>query len=174
MPVRISRPGADEYAPYYAKYVEKVPGGDLLALLERQGKDTAALLRDLPDGAARHRYAPDKWSVKEVLGHIADAERVFAYRALCIARGDQTPLPSFDENAYAGASGADARPMADLAAEFLAVRAASVALLAGLDEERLARRGTASGKTISVRALAHVIAGHEKHHVAILHERYGI
>ena len=117
-------------------------------------------------------YAPGKWTIKQVVGHICDAERIFAYRALRFARGDVAPLPGFDENAWMPAARFDARPLGDLAAELDAVRRATLALLRTFDADALARRGTANNKEISVRALAYVIAGHERHHVGILRERY--
>jgi hypothetical protein len=142
------------------------------AQLERQGPQTIAYIKSRGDAWAATRYAPGKWSVKEVVCHLADAERVFAYRALSIARGDQTPLPGFDENAWAPQSGADARPIGDLLDEFTAVRAATVRLLRGLDAPAWSRSGTASGKPVTVRALAYIMAGHELHHLSILKERY--
>ncbi|MGH2667933.1 MAG: DinB family protein [Gemmatimonadales bacterium] len=172
MTATIARPEATEYAPFYGTYVSKVPEGDLLEALEAQRRETQALLKAIPEAKALHRYAPGKWSVKEVVGHLADTERVFCYRALRFARGDQTPLAGFDEKAYVPAGGFDARPVADLAAELDAVRRATIALLGSLDAAALARRGTADGKEVSVRALAYIIAGHERHHFAILRERY--
>lgn len=174
MTVAIPRPAATEYAPNYGGYVSRVPEGDLIGLLETQRRETQSLLAGLTEAQALHRYAPGKWSVKEVIGHVADSERVFCYRAMRFARGDQTPLPGFDENLYAPAGRFDARPLSDLAAELDAVRRATLALLRSFDVEALARRGTANGKEVSVRALAYIIAGHERHHLAILRERYGI
>ena len=168
----IPRPAATEHSPCYATYLAKVPDGNLLKMLEAQGRETQALLAGVADAKAMHRYAPGKWSVKEVIGHLADTERVFCYRALTFARADETPLPGFDEKAWAPAGRFDARPLKDLAAELDAVRRATIALLAGLDAEALARRGTANNNPITVRALAWIIAGHERHHVAILRERY--
>lgn len=168
------RPAAEEFAPFYAGYVAEAPEGDILATLERQGRETAALLRGVDEARALTRYAPGKWSIKEVIGHLADAERIFAYRALRIGRADQTPLASFEEDAYVAAAGFDARPLAELVAELEAVRAATVALFRGFDAAAWERRGTASGKTISVRALAWIVAGHERHHVRVLGERYGV
>lgn len=167
-----ARPAADEYAPYYGRYIDLVTEGDLLATLARQGAETTALLRTVPESRGTHRYAPEKWSIKDVVLHIADAERVFAYRALSIARRDRTPLPSFDENEWARSSGADRRPLAELVREFELVRAATVALLGGLEDQQVGQRGTASGKEVTTRALAWIIAGHERHHVTILRERY--
>jgi uncharacterized damage-inducible protein DinB len=168
----IPRPDASEHLPYYSKYVDRVPDGDLLQTLRQQLDETLALVGGLDEAQGGHRYAPGKWSIRESLNHVIDAERIFAYRALRISRGDQTPLESFDENAYAEAAGADARTLVDLAYELRHVRMASLALFASLSDEALARRGTASGGTVSVRALAWIIAGHEMHHVALLRERY--
>ncbi len=172
--ITIPRPKPDEYPSHYQRYIDRVPDGDLLAHLERQTRETRALLSPLDPERARFRYAEGKWSITEVVGHIADAERIFAYRALCFARGDATPLPGFDENAYVPAARFDRRSLADVLDEATAVRAASVALLRSLDGPDLARRGVANEKTISVGALAYVIAGHELHHLQVLRERYGV
>lgn len=168
----IPRPDASEFLPYYGKYIDRVPDGDLLRTLRAQLDETLALVRGLPEERGGHRYAPGKWSIREVLGHVTDAERIFAYRALRIGRGDATPLASFDENAYAESSGADARTLVDLADEFEHVRLGNLALFRSLGDEALARRGTASGGEVSARALAWIIAGHERHHVDLLRERY--
>lgn len=168
----VARPDTTEYAPFYGTYVTKVPEGDLLTILEEQRRDTQGLLENLTDARALHRYAPGKWSIKEVVGHITDAERIFAYRALRIARGDETPLPGFDENAYALAAHFDGRPLPELAAELDAVRRSTLALLRGFPGYAWIRRGTASNYGVSVRAIAYIIAGHERHHVMILRERY--
>ena len=168
----IPRPDATEYAPYYGTYVGKVPDGDLLELLERQRRETQNLLAGLSDTQALHRYAPGKWSIKEVVGHLMDSERVFCYRALRFARADEKPLQGFDEKAWVPAGSFDARPLADLAAELEAVRRATIALFGGFDAAALARKGTANNNEVTVRALAWIVAGHERHHVAILRERY--
>ena len=168
----IPRPDATEYAPYYGTYVGKVPDGDLLELLERQRRETQNLLAGLSDTQALHRYAPGKWSMKEVVGHLMDSERVFCYRALRFARADEKPLQGFDEKAWVPAGSFDARPLADLAAELDAVRRATIALFRGFDAAALARKGTANNNEVTVRALAWIVAGHERHHVAILRERY--
>ncbi|HYR12432.1 MAG TPA: DinB family protein [Longimicrobium sp.] len=168
----IPRPDASEYLEYYGKYIDKVPDGDLLQTLRGQLDETLALVRGLDEAQGGHAYAPGKWSIRGVLNHLIDAERIFAYRALRISRGDATPLASFDENAYADAADADARTLADLAEEMEHVRLANLALFRSLGDEALARRGTASGGEVSVRALAWIIAGHERHHVALLRERY--
>jgi hypothetical protein len=168
----IARPESGEYAPYYAGYIAHVPDGDLLEILRRQFDDTLSLLRDIPEDRASHRYAPGKWSIKEVVGHMADVERIMTYRALRVARGDKTPLPGFDENAYVPAANFGARSLASLVRELEAVRGATLAFLETLDAEAAARRGTANNLDISTRALAYIIAGHERHHVGILKDRY--
>lgn len=168
----IPRPAPADYPPYYAPYVEAVPEGDLVRSLEDQCEDVLALLRRFGEENGGVRYAAGKWSVREVVGHLADAERVFAYRALRFARADATPLPGFDENAYVAAAGFDRRTLADLAEEFADVRRATVKLFCALGAEALARAGTANGARVTVGALAWIIAGHERHHARILRERY--
>lgn len=167
-----ARPEAGEYAPYYEKYVALVPEGDIVETLERQSADTLSLLRSLSEEQGASRYEPGKWSVKEVVGHIADCERVFAYRALRFARDDRTPLSGFDQDDFARGAGFDARTLSSLVAEYESVRAATLSLLRSLTPEAWQRRGTANDNEVTVRALAHVIAGHELHHVGILRERY--
>jgi hypothetical protein len=166
------RPADDEYGAYYGKYVAQVPDADIVAILATQIDDTMALLRKVGEEQAGHRYAPGKWSIREVIGHVTDTERVFGYRALRFARGDQTPLHGFDENAYVPAGQFDKRSLASVLAEFAAVRRATVALLAGLPDEAWARDGTASNARATVRGLAWIIAGHELHHREILATRY--
>jgi hypothetical protein len=168
----IPRPGPDEYLAYYGKYITLVPDGDLLAVLREQNAETVKLLAGLSPGQGDFAYAPGKWTVKEVVGHLSDAERVFAYRALRFARADATDLPGFDENTYVPNGKFGVRTVADVLAEFQAVRAATLHLAQHLDGEALLRSGNASGSPMSVRALLHVIAGHERHHVALLRERY--
>ena len=174
MPKRaaVTRPQPDEYAPYYETYVSLIPGDDIVGTLEAQRVQMAQLLAARSEREGNFRYAPDKWSVKEVIGHICDAERIFAYRLLRIARGDQTPLASFEQNDYIAPGAFGERTLADLAAEFAAVRAATIALVQSLKAEAWVRRGAASGKTVSARALAYIIAGHEIHHRKILDEKY--
>jgi hypothetical protein len=167
-------PAAEEYAPFYAGYVARVPPGDVVARLRRQGAETAALFRPLDPERARHRYAPGKWSIIEILGHLSDAERIMAYRALRVARGDETPLAGFDENAYVPTGEFERRPLGDVLAEYEAVRAATVALFAGLPETAWSRWGVANGHPVTVRALGHIIAGHELHHVETLRTRYRV
>jgi uncharacterized damage-inducible protein DinB len=168
----IPRPGSDEYAPYYHTYVSKVPDQDLLQLLREQIEETCALLSKVPESGADATYGPGKWTIKEVTGHIVDTERIMAYRLLRVARGDTTPLPGFEQDDYVRGGEFQARTLASLIEEFRLARASTLALLQGLDEATLARRGVADGKSVSACALAYIIAGHERHHVGILRERY--
>ncbi len=168
----ISRPPADEYAPYYGGYVGRVPDGDVLALLAAQLGETLQLIKAIPEARGTHRYAPGKWSIKEVIGHICDTERIMSYRALRIARGDATPLPGYEQNDYAPAGEFDRRTLADLGEELSAIRQATLHLFRHLGPAALTRRGTASGNPFTPRALAYVIAGHEQHHVDILKTKY--
>jgi len=168
------RPTADEFAPFYGPYVAGVPDGDITRTLAEQGEALLARLKPLSAEQAAHAYAPGKWTVKEVVCHIADAERIFAYRVLRIGRGDATPLAAFEENSYAATCGANDRSLETLLAEFAAVRGATLALLRWLPEAAWARRGTASGKEVSVRGLAWITAGHAIHHANVLQERYGV
>jgi hypothetical protein len=167
-------PGPDEYAPFYRDYVARVPAGDIVAVLGEQIGETLRVLGGLTEAAANRAYAPGKWTIKEVVGHVIDAERVFSTRALRFARGDRTELPGFDQDPYVLAGGFAARSIRDLADELAAVRRATVLLFRGLPEEAWGRRGVASGQEVSVRALAYIIAGHELHHRSILRERYGV
>ena len=171
MPATIhARPEPGEYSPYYAGYVSSVPDGDLIAILERE--ETRALLGGLSDEGARKRYAAGKWSVKEVIGHIADTERVMAYRALRFGRGDPTPLPGFEQEDFVRGAAWDEMPLRSLLDDLGLVRRATVSLFRGFSEKALSRQGTASNAPVTVRALAAIIAGHERHHLRILRERY--
>ena len=170
--VTIRRPGEKEYAQFHAAYVALVPDGDVLALLEKQGKDTQALLRPLSEETSQFRYAAGKWSIREVVGHMTDAERVFTYRALHFARGDKNPLPGFDETVWGATTAAHQRSFVSLLDDLQAVRAATLALFRGFNEAEVGRSGVASGATTTVRALAYVAAGHERHHIQVLKERY--
>jgi DinB superfamily len=169
---RTSRPQPDEYSPYFGRYVERVPAGDLVAILRDQIGETRSLVAGLSDDASDFAYAPGKWTIREVIGHMADTERVMAYRILVAARGDATPLPSFDENAWTPAGEFGARSMESVRAELETVRAGTVALLDGLADGAWIRRGVASGHPFSVRAMACNIAGHELHHADILKTKY--
>jgi len=169
---QIARPEPGEYAPYYDKYISLIEGTDLLATLDSQRRQMMLLLTGRTDDEADFRYAPEKWTAKQVLGHVCDAERVFAYRALRIARADPTPLSGFDENEYARNSPVAHRPLADIIEDYIAVRRATITLLRNLDDAAWARRGSANNNPISVRALGYIIAGHELHHRRILEEKY--
>jgi len=168
----ISRPEETEYLPYYGKYVSLVPGGNILEVLSRQLDETLALLRSVPEARAGFRYAEGKWSVKELVGHMIDTERIFAYRALRFARNDGTPLPGYEQDDYIRNASFDACALADLAAEFESVRRSTLFLFKHLDAEAWTRIGVASESEVSVRALAYIIAGHELHHRGILRDRY--
>ena len=168
------RPGADEYFAYYGQYISRVPEGDIVDLLTRQFEKTQAILAPLSAAQVNFRPKPDDWNVLEVLGHIADAERVFAYRALCIARNDRTPLPSFDQDLYVANANFAQRALADLLDEFAVVRRATLSLLRTFDEAAWLRKGVASDNPISTRALAYIIAGHELHHVLDFQQRYNV
>lgn len=168
------RPESTEYAPFYAGYVSLVPEDDVLSAIETQSSETQKLLASLDDAAAMHRYAEGKWSVKEVIGHITDAERVFGYRALCISRGDTNSLPSFDENDYVRNANFDSWRIGDLAEAYALTRRANIVLFRNLAPEAWERRGVANDTPVSVRALAFIIAGHERHHLNVLRERYRI
>ena len=166
-----ARPAPTEYAPYYERYVSLV-AGDVVETLERQGAETAALLRGLTEEQGDVRYEPGKWSVKELIGHLIDTERILSYRLLRVARGDRTPIEGFDQDPYVANSNAGARTLRSLADEFGHVRAATLALVRGLDDAAWSRSGVANENEVSARALAYIIAGHEAHHVRILRERY--
>ncbi|MDE2984237.1 MAG: DinB family protein [Gemmatimonadota bacterium] len=171
MPQSPARPRPDEYADFYGAYIAEVDG-PLLEAFDRDSHEWRAILAAVPADRERHRYAPGKWSVREVVGHVIDAERMFSVRAMAFARGDRSHFPSFDENAYAAASGAGRRPLADLAGELSAVRTATLLLLKSFGEEIWDRRGTASGYVFTVRSLAWIMAGHSRHHRRVLVERY--
>jgi hypothetical protein len=169
-----TRPEADEYAPFYAGYVARVTEDDILGVLAAQKDDIGTLARSLPEAKQSYRYAEGKWTIGEVLSHLIDGERVFGYRAFCFSRGEQAPLPSFDESQYVSASRAGDVPLVALAGEFATVRESNLAFLRRLDDDGWTRTGTASGKPVSVRALAWIMAGHPRHHLAVLRERYGV
>ena len=168
----MKRPEAGEYAEHYESYISKVPGTDVLGVLEAQRLHMLQLFAGRSERDGNFRYAPGKWTVKEVLGHITDTERIFTYRALRIARGDQTPLPGFEQDDFVKNGGFAGRPLADLVEEFGAVRGASIALFRSFNEEAWSRRGVASEKQVTVRALGFITAGHQIHHRMILEEQY--
>ena len=161
-----------EAAEYYYTYIDQVPKGDIRAIIEAQSGETVSLLRTITDDGSLRRYAPDKWSIREVLSHINDAERLFVFRALWFARAFDSPLPSFDQNVAISTARADERTWASHIAEFTAVRSATQSLFGNLPDDAWARRGVASGNSFTVRALAYVTAGHVAHHMRILRERY--
>jgi DinB superfamily len=167
-----SRPESSEYAPYYESYIRLVSTDDIVSTPETQRVQTVQLLSVRSEREGNFRYAPGKWTVKEIIGHLTDTERIFAYRALRIARADATPLSGFEQDDYVRSGNFDARTLQDLAGEFDAVRAASVHLFGSLSDEAWLRRGTANNVEVSVRALAFITAGHELHHRRILEERY--
>ncbi len=167
-----TKPAPGDYAPYAEQYIVLVKSDDIVGALEIQLKQTATLFSGRSERDGNFRYAPDKWTAKEVVGHVADTERVFAYRALRIARGDQTPLAGFEQEDYVRAARFGARKLADLVEEYMDVRHASLSLFRSLDEEAWLRRGVASDNSVTVLALAYLIAGHELHHRKILEERY--
>jgi hypothetical protein len=169
--VHLVRPQPGEYAPYYDQYISLVGSEDVLTLLAKQAEEMTALLSSAT-AKADFRYAPGKWSVKEVVGHINDTERIMAYRALRFCRGDATPIEGFEQNDYVRDGNFGQRTWADLTEEFGVIRKATVALFRSVDAEAAVRRGVANKNAISVRALAYVIAGHELHHRRILQEKY--
>jgi len=169
---QIARPAEDEYAPYYGRYISRVPEGDVLELLATQIGDTRALIRSIPESRGDHRYAPGKWSIKEVVGHLTDSERVFAYRALSIGRDDKTPLPGFEQDDYVASANFNERTLSSLLEEFTAVRQATVQLFKNFADKEWQRRGTANGQEITPLSLGYIVAGHELHHMDVLRTRY--
>lgn len=171
-----SRPTADALPEYYRAYIDRIPSEvvDVLPALRTQLRELIGLTGGLSEERQRFRYGPDKWSVREVVGHLLDTERVFQLRALWFARGAESALPGFDENRWAKASRAGDLPMGALLEEYAAVRESSVLLFRNLDLEALERRGEANGRSFQVGALAWFLLAHESHHLAILRERYGL
>jgi hypothetical protein len=170
----VQRPEPTEHIPYFERYIALVPEGNILDLLENQLTDLEALVAAVPESQAGHRYAPGKWSLREVLGHLVDTERILAYRAFSIARGETQPLNGYEPEEYAVQSEADGTSMRDLLAEFEHVRRGNIAMFRRLSGEAWKRVGTASGHPISVRALAYIMVGHIPHHFRIIREQYGV
>lgn len=166
------RPSKDEYAPYYEGYINLVQGDDALRIMEIQADKTYEFLSGLSEEQGNFRYAEGKWSVKEVIGHVMDTERVMAYRALCFARGEKQKLPGFEQDDYAAAANFGSRTLREIAAEFRLLRNSNTAMFKSFDEETLNNVGNANGKDTSVLAFMYIIAGHELHHLKIINERY--
>jgi hypothetical protein len=166
------RPEANEYNPYYSTYINLIPYGDIIHILEEQMKETNLLLKGISDSEGHFRYAPNKWSIKEVIGHIADTERIMGYRLLSIARGETVALPGYNDDMYVLRATFDKQSMQDLLENLTVVRQSTVHLLKSLDEEAWLQRGIANNSEVTVRALANIIAGHELHHRQIIKERY--
>ncbi|MGH9458080.1 MAG: DinB family protein [Thermoanaerobaculia bacterium] len=166
------RPDRDETSAYYHKYIDLVPDGDITVILEEQGREVLAFLSGVSPSRASHRYAPDKWSVADVLGHINDTERLFTMRAFWFARGFESALPGYEPEVAARMAAAGDRPWERHIREFASVRAATVDFFRNLPSDAWQRRGVASDNPFTVRALAHIAAGHVIHHVSILKERY--
>jgi hypothetical protein len=168
----IARPQSGENAPYYDRYIALVAGNDILASLDQQRREMVLLLSGRNEADGNFRYAPDKWSAKEVLGHLCDTERIFAYRALRIARADSTPMEGFEQDDYVLNGGFANRQLCELIEDYIAVRRTSLTLFRCLDEAAWSKRGIANKNEVTVRALAYMIAGHELHHRRILEEKY--
>ena len=170
----MERPSENEYATFYRGYVALVPETDIVGVLEPQVEEIRRLLAPVSAEKETYCYAEGKWSIRQVLGHLVDGERVFGYRAFCFSRGEQAALPSFDENQYVAGARSNGVSLRELVEELALVRRANLAFLRRLDAREWGLVGTASGKPVSVRALAWVMAGHPRHHLQILRERYGI
>ena len=168
----MTRPESNEYNPYFETYIGKVPEGDIRETLFTQLDEFTDYIRDIGEDQATFRYAPEKWSVAEVVGHIIDCERVFGGRALAIVRGDKTPLPSFDQDAYVANGNFDSRTLADLAEEFSNLRRSHLVLFGSFNEAGWEQCGTAGGNEVTVRAIAWILAGHLIHHWLLLKDRY--
>ena len=169
---RERKPDPSEYLPYYARYIALVPDGDVVSTLEGQMRDSQLILLGIPPAVGSYRYAPDKWSVNEMIGHMIDCERIFSVRALRFSRGDTSPLPGFEQDDYVRNASFDSFPLSQLVAELETVRRSTVFLFRHLAEEAWMRKGVANNAEITVRALAYIIAGHELHHREILRSRY--
>jgi uncharacterized damage-inducible protein DinB len=168
----ISKPEATEYQPYYDRYISLVPEVNILSQLNEQAKATLALLRGVPESQEGFRYAPGKWSIRELVGHMIDTERIFACRALRFSRNDKTPVPGYEQDDYVNNASFDDYPLSELAEEFESVRRATAFLFKHLTEDAWKRTGLANDNEVSVRALAYIIAGHELHHMDILRRKY--
>jgi len=172
--IAAQRPSADEHDPYYSRYISLVAEGEIVSTLRNQIGETVSLLKRVPESKGNFTYAPGKWTIKQIVGHLSDAERVFAYRALRIARNDRTPLSGFEQDDFVRFGPFAQVPLAELVDEYASIRESSVALFNQLDAEAWTRRGTANNAAVSVRAIAYILAGHELHHRRILQEKYGV
>ena len=170
--MQIGRPESKEYAEYFSTYIEKVPGSDILNYLEHQRASAVSLINQIDESKGDFRYEPGKWTLKELLGHIVDAERVFSYRALVFSRNDATPLPGFDQEPWARHANYNQISMREIAAEFDCLRRSTIFLFRHLDAAAWDRKGIANEKSMTTRAAAYVIAGHTEHHLGILKSRY--
>ena len=170
----MTRPAATDYAPGHAGYVALVPEDDVMTAMEQQSSEMQKVFASIDEARGAYCYAPGKWSIKEVMGHIADAERILGYRALAVARGDQTPLPSFDEQEYVANANFDDWKLGDLAEQYALSRRTNIVFFQNLRDEAWERRGVANNTSVSVRGLAYVIVGHVRHHLQVLRERYGV
>lgn len=170
----MQRPTSNEFAPFYAGYIARVPETDPLPSLESQPAELLALADRISPEDELFRYAPEKWSVREVFGHLIDTERVMGYRAFSIARGETKPLPGFDEKQFVAQADSEDRPVKELAHEFSAVRQANLWTVRRWTDTHWDRMGNANGHPVSARAIAYIMAGHVRHHLAILRERYEI
>ncbi len=167
-----TKPDTQTLTPYKKSYIDRVPEGDLSSIMEKNMQETALFLQSIPSGKLNFRYASGKWSIPQIVMHMSDTERIFSYRILCIARGDKTPLPGYEENDYARESGADARDFAGIIREFITARNSTLSLLKSLSNHSLDNTGTSNNMAVSVRELAYMLAGHELHHINVIKERY--
>jgi hypothetical protein len=168
----MQRPDPSEHAPYFSRYIDLVPEEDIVTALEKQSDETQNLLASLDEERGAYRYGPDKWSIKGVIGHVADGERIFGYRLLAIARGEKNPLPGFEENEYAETAHFDQWSLRDLAESLAASRRANLLIMRNLSDDDWNRRGVANNNAVSARAIAFTMLGHERHHLRVLRERY--
>lgn len=168
----MERPKQNEYVPYYDPYIKKLVGNDIIKILTDQLERTVNLLKSIDEEKGNYAYAEGKWSIKEVLGHLIDGERIFCYRALCIARGEQQPLPGFEQDDYVKAAQFNKRTLSSLVDDYKYTREADIALFKSFDDESIGRWGTASNNKVTVRAIMFIVAGHEEHHISILKSKY--
>ena len=166
------RPAKGDYGEYYQKYVDLVKGDDIFRILVEQNMDSQNVLNSFSESKGNYKYAEGKWTVKEVIGHMMDVERIFAYRALCIARGETNPLPGMDQDMYVSNGSFNKRQLFDLNYEYRLLRESNILLFGGFDKSVLQNKGTASGYVVTVLALMFMTVGHEKHHLNVLMERY--